>query len=356
MRIPTRKETIDTLHEQGRPIVAVLPIHYPRELLRACGLHPMEVWGPPGVDPVEADAHFQSYTCAIVRNATSFLLRGRLDAAAAVLVPHTCDALQGMASVLRDFIDTRQPVLTLYLPRGGHPCDEEYFVAELRHLARRLSEISGVEPSDEELLEAVVAEEEADAAFADLARGRDRIALDDRSFFTLLRSREYLPPAGFVELARAAPRGARDDDGARLMLSGIVPEPMEIFDRIRETGGQIVADDLACCSRRIYAAGTGDDPWKRMTERLMRSPPDPTRGTPLLERAAWLEARMKESKAEGLIVYDVKFCEPELFDLPKLEEHLGGAGFPVLHLEVDLSMVVSQQTLTRIETFVEMLQ
>jgi benzoyl-CoA reductase/2-hydroxyglutaryl-CoA dehydratase subunit BcrC/BadD/HgdB len=356
MRIPTRKETVDSLRHQGRPIAAVLPIHYPRELVRACGLHPMEVWGPAGVDPVEADAHFQSYTCAIVRNATAFLLRGKLDAAAAVVVPHTCDALQGMASVLRDFVDTRQPVLTLYLPRGDRACDEDYLVAELRRLARRLSEISGVEPSDEKLLEAVVAEEEADAAFADLAHGRDGIALDDRSFFTLLRSREYLSPAGFVELARSAPRGARDDRGARLMISGIVPEPMEIFDRVSEMGGQVVADDLACCSRRIYPGGTGDDPWKRMVQRLMRAPPDPTRGTPLLERAAWVEARMRESKAEGLIVYDVKFCEPELFDLPKLEEYLVRAGFPVLHLEVDLSAAVSQQTVTRIETFVEMLQ
>jgi len=357
MDIPTRAQIVRWADDAGIPVAAVLPIHYPRELLRACGFHPMEVWGPVGVDTTASSAHFQAYTCAIVHNATSFLMSGRLDVASVVLIPHACDSLQGMASVLQDFVETLQPVHTLYLPRGGRPSDAQFLEAELRRLGGALAAHSGASLTDDALGAALETEEEADQEHAALALGRDRIALDDRSFFTLLRSREYLPCNRFVELARSAPRGEPPADGAvRIMLSGIVPEPMELFDHLAHAGARVVADDLACCSRRIYPTGTTGDPWRRMVRRLLGSPPDPTRGTAIAERARALVRRMREHQARGLLVYDPKFCEPELFDLPILRQRLEAEGLSLLHVEVDLAGTLSQQAMTRMEAFVEMLR
>jgi benzoyl-CoA reductase/2-hydroxyglutaryl-CoA dehydratase subunit BcrC/BadD/HgdB len=64
---------------------------------------------------------------------------------------------------------------------------------------------------------------------------------------------------------------------------------------------------------------------------------------------------MQQTGARGIIIYDVKFCEPELFDIPQLRRLLEAAGHPLLHVEFDLAATISQQTVTRIEAFVEML-
>ena len=53
--------------------------------------------------------------------------------------------------------------------------------------------------------------------------------------------------------------------------------------------------------------------------------------------------------------YDVKFCEPELFDLPILRKGLQEAGIPSATVEVDISDPLSHQTLTRLEAFLEMM-
>ena len=98
--------------------MAVMPIHYPRAMLRAHRLHPIELWGPPHVPRHEGNRHFQTYACDIVVKAMSFIRSGGIDRTRAILVPHTCDALQGMGSVLTDFLHPEQRVLTLYLPRG----------------------------------------------------------------------------------------------------------------------------------------------------------------------------------------------------------------------------------------------
>ena len=355
-RLTPRKDVIERVRGLGRKVVAVLPFHYPRALLRAYRLHPIEVWGPPNIPRDEGSQHFQAYTCDIVLKATSFLLRGGMDPVDAILVPHTCDALQGMASVAADFLKPRQPVLTLYLPRGCRDSDRAFLIAELKRLAGCCAEISGHKPNEADWAEAFAAEEAADRALASLYQRRPQLALSDRDFYTVVRSREFLTAEDFAELAASLPEGDPLAEGVGLMLSGIVAEPLELFDRINEMGAHVVADDLACGYRRVYPPAAESNPFARLAAQLLACPPDPTRGSPIEQRLAALTSRMRESGAQGLLIYDVKFCEPELFDIPLLRKRLAAAGLPVLHVEFEMGMTVSRQVLTRIEAFVETLQ
>jgi benzoyl-CoA reductase/2-hydroxyglutaryl-CoA dehydratase subunit BcrC/BadD/HgdB len=353
--MPSRREVLAREHAAGRRVAAVLPYHYPRPLLRACGFHTIELWGPPGVPRDEGGRHFQAYTCDIVVRAASFLLRGGLDAVDAILVPHTCDALQGLGSVLGDFVRPTPPVLTLYLPRGRRPADLEFLAAELRRLGAALSALSGVDPDGAAWEEAFTAEGAGDAALAALYARRPRLAATDREFYSVVRAREYLRAEEFAALAAALPEGT-PPSGVGLMLSGIVAEPPDLFDHLAAVGARVVTDDLAGGTRRLYPAEGEGDSFERLAARLLGGPPDPTRGDPIAVRARYLHERMEASGARGLVVFDPKFCEPELFDVPLLRKHLAAAGFPVLHVEVELTGSLSQQTLTRLEAFVETLR
>jgi len=338
-------------------VAAVLPIHAPRALLRAYGFLPIEVWGPPGVNPAQGAAHLQPYVCSIVGKALSFLLSGGLEVADLILVPHACDSLQGLGSILIDFIEPRQAVLPLYLPRGQRPSDVDFLAAELRAAADRLQALSPRSPSTDELHVYIEREARADALLADLHAVRARLPWRDVDIFRLLRSREFLPAERFSALAEEAlghveptPRG-----GVPVLLSGIVPEPKSIFEALESAGLSVVADDLACSGRRLYRGAADPDPFRRMAEGLMSGPPDPTRGSPISERLQYLKGLAGKSGARGVIFYDVKFCEPELFDLPQLRAGLQAAGIPSLTVEVDLNDAQPHQVLTRIEAFVEML-
>ncbi len=355
LHLPSRREVIAEAHSRGRRVAAVLPYHYPRVLLRACGFHPVELWGPPRVPRDQGSRHFPAYTCDIVVRATSFLLQGGLDQVDAILVPHTCDALQGMGSVLGDFVRPRPAVLTLYLPRGRRPADRDFLADELRRLGAALANLTGVEPDGAAWEEAFAAEGAADAALAALYRRRAGLAVSDREFYAIVRAREYLPAEEFSALTAGLPAG-NPPPGVPLLLSGIVPEPADLLDHLSAVGARVVADDLACGARRLYPQVNGGDPFDRLAEGIIAAPPDPTRGSSIAERAAYLRQRMEESGARGLVIYDVKFCEPELFDVPLLRSHLAAAGFPVLHVEVEIGEDLDQQTLTRLEAFVETLR
>jgi benzoyl-CoA reductase/2-hydroxyglutaryl-CoA dehydratase subunit BcrC/BadD/HgdB len=381
--IPRRSEIIRAQQDRGGLVAAVLPIHYSRALLRAFDVLPVEVWGPPNVDASYGAAHLQPYVCSLVRNALSFLRTGGLDVVDVIVVPHACDSLQGLGSILIDFVRPSQPVIPLYLPRGTRESDIQFLSEEFRSMYRQLEGITHRSPSNADLMASIEREEAADALLAQLHQRRPQLALTQTEFYRLVRAREYLPAETCSELARAVLDGRPTDSplrafncqpddessgdatptrtlplkgkGIPILLSGIVPEPMSLFESIAEMGGVIVADDLACCGRRLYPPGKSKDAFLRMAEGLLGGPPDPMRGSPIQERLDHLLRLTKASGARGAVFYDVKFCEPELYDLPDVRRGLQDAGIPSVTIEVDLNDPLSHQALTRIEAFLEMI-
>ncbi len=350
-----RKAAIGTHLEGGGRIAAVFPVHGPRALLRAFGYLPTEVWGPPGVDTTSGDVHLQAYTCSIVRSGLAALLDGTFSAAEVLVVPHTCDSLQGLGSLLLDFVKPGVPVLPLYLPKGTDEAAVAYLAAELGALYSRLAEITGERPSDEDLLEATKREEAADEALAELLEARAHLDLSEPEVFALARSREYLPAEVFTLSVKEALAEVRPEprSGVRVLLSGMLPEPADLLDVLTASGAVVVADDLACCGRRTYPAGTSDDPLERMAQRLIGAPPGPTRGSPIDERGEHLIELARRSRAQAVVFWIVKFCEPELFYLPLLRKRLDAAGLRSVVVEIDVSDPLPGQVRTRVEALLE---
>jgi benzoyl-CoA reductase/2-hydroxyglutaryl-CoA dehydratase subunit BcrC/BadD/HgdB len=318
---------------------------------------PVEVWGPPHVQTAHGMVHLQPYVCSVVHNALSFVKSGGLDVAEVLVVPHACDSLQGLGSVLLDFAGPQQPVLPLYIPRGSRDSAIAFLADELRAAYQRLEEIKGVTPAATDLLESIRREEAADEWLGRLHRERANLQMSSETLYRLIRSREYLPAEVFAELARETlDQGAFEQSkGVPIVLSGIVPEPMSLFAALEQMGGAVVADDFASCGRRLYPRGASDDPFVRMAERILLGPPDPMRGSSISERLQHLLAMADTSGAKGVIFYIVKFCEPELFDLPDLRRGLHGAEIPSLTVEIDLNDRLSQRVQTRMKAFLEMI-
>ncbi len=356
INIPQRKAVIQDIKSRGGMVAAVLPIHYPRALLRAFNIFPVEVWGPPRVDVSLGGSQLQSYVCAIVQNALSFIKMGALEIADLILIPHTCDSLQGLTSLLIDMVKPPSPVFPLYLPRGRREEDVIFLAEELQSLYAGLAELTGRRPTDAELLAAIAREELCDQLSGRLYEQRQTLGLGNLDFYRLLRSREYLPAEEFAALAESALAvEAAPLPGTPLLLSGILPEPMMVLDLIEEMKGLVVADDFAGCGRRLYRPGLSPEPFRRLAESLVAAPPDPTRGNAIGDRVQFLVEMAAKTYARGVIFYEVKFCEPELFDLPELRAALKERGLVSLHIEVDINNPLPQQTATRIGAFLEML-
>jgi benzoyl-CoA reductase/2-hydroxyglutaryl-CoA dehydratase subunit BcrC/BadD/HgdB len=352
--------------EHGRKAVAVLPIHYPKELLTALDLLAVEVWGPPGSPRGDAAGRIQPYVCAVVRNALAFLASGGAEGVDAALFPHTCDSIQQLATLAPDLGGWSKPALTFLHPKGdpSRPSARRFLAAELRALAARLEAIAGRRLEPDRLAAAIRLHRELDAHRAALLDGRARLPLDDRALYALLRRGEWLWPEDHLAELRAA--RARLGTGAPraaipVLVTGYFPEPAALLDVLNDAGAFVAADDYAAIGRRVIRdAGPPDapvgDPWQALLDRHAAAPPCPTRAADPAVRLRHLEALLDRSGARGLIVHVVRSCEPELFDVPAIRRLCAGRGVPLLYLEGELEAQLSGQVVTRAEAFAELLQ
>ncbi len=346
----------------GRRAVAVLPVHHPKALLTALDVLSVELWGPPGPPRGDAAGRLQPYVCALGRNALAFLASGGADAVDGVLFPHTCDTLQGLATLVADLGGWSKRVFTFLHPKGlERPGVRAFLEAELRELARGLEALAGRRLDPARLEAAIRLHDEIDAERARLLDGRARLELSDPALYALLRRGEWLwPEDHLAELraARGALRPATVQAGVPLLVSGYVPEPAAILEVLEAAGAHVAADDYAAVGRRVVRAPpdlAGRDPWAALVDRHLAAPPCPTRSADQGARVRHLEALLERSGARGVLLHLVKFCEPELFDVPAIRSAFARRGVPVLVIEGELEAALPAQAVTRIEAFVEML-
>ncbi len=357
-KIPSRREVIESFKSTGGKIAAVYPYHYHRALFRAFDILPVEVWGPPGIDTTYGSSYLQPYVCSVVHSGLSFYLSGGLDVVDFIVVPHACDSLQGLGSVYIDFVKPKQPVFTIYIPRGRKDLDVEFLSKEFESIFNRLKELTGKSVTEDKLMEEILKEEEALKKVRELYSKREQISLSDYHFYRVVRSREYLPAEKFMEIADHLLENFSDGterEGVPVIFSGLLPEPMEILEKLEEIDGRIVADDFACCGRRLYGEGKSNNPFVRMAESILNSPPDSSRGATVDERVEHLSSLVKKYGARGVVFYIVKFCEMELFYIPHMMRGLKERGIPSVYIEVDINDPLPDQTITRLEAFVEVL-
>jgi benzoyl-CoA reductase/2-hydroxyglutaryl-CoA dehydratase subunit BcrC/BadD/HgdB len=348
--------------EHGRKAVAVLPIHYPKPLLTAMDILAVELWGPPGPPRGAGAGRVQTYVCALVRNAMAFLSSGGADRVDGVLFPHTCDSIQGLATLVPEWGGLKVPSLRYLAPKGDRRDATSRFARrELESLANQLADLTGQPLDSGRLATSVLLHQEIDTMRRRLLEERARVPLTDPELYALLRRGEFLWPADHAKELRDATdtiEAAPVQRGVPIMVTGYVPEPASSLEALREAGAYIVADDYAAIGRRVPRSATvaAGDPLDALTERMFAGPPCPTVGGSQARRLDYLQNLYEDSGAAGVVVHTLKFCEPELFDVPAIEARFERLGAPVLHLEGELELELSGQTITRIEAFVEMVQ
>jgi len=357
-----RQDAIDLHRQQDLPTLAVLPIHYPREVLEALDILGLELWGPPGPLPDGPSERIQAYVCSLVRNAMSFIDAGGIDAVDGILFPNTCDSMMGLASLVPDLVGYEAPVFHLHLPRiPEHHAATQFLRTEVERLWRALAEQYGREPDLDRLDQALQTRRAIELAHRELRETRRRLRMGERDLMELLRGDSYLPAAVHLnDLQKALKSRTKKKEhhtGPGIVLSGIVPEPMALLDAFEEAGAVVVGDDYGSTGRRLPLRdqeGWGD-PLDQVARRMADRPPCATTSADSHARMDYLAGLVRRTGAAGLVIHTVRFCEPELFDLPAIKDRCERDGIPVLFLDTEVERELPGALLTRVEAFVEML-
>ena len=353
--------------KQGKKVIGVLPYYAPVELVVAAGMVPMGIWGSNNKTISMAKEYCATFYCTIAQLALEMLLDGTMDQLDGLITPTICDTLRPMSQNFRVAMKDKLPCIFLAHPQNRKPSfGLQFTVDQYMHVKKELEKISGTTVTDEALREAIKVMNKSRAArreFVKLAgQHPDAVSAVNRS--AVLRSAWFMEPAVFAEKLEAlnAELKALPEckwTGKKVVTSGIIcdnPKLLQIFD---DNKIAIAADDVAQESRsfRTDAAETGD-PMMALAQQFA----DQDYEVLLYDeksnqnrRGEYVANLVKNSGAQGLVLFMQQFCDPEEMEYPYLKKALDAAGVPHIKLGVDQQMRDFGQASTAIQAFADVL-
>ena len=340
-----------------RQTVAYLCSYAPEELIHAAGFTPIRIRTSPH-PPTRAEAHLQSFTCALCRSALDQALRSELDFVRAIVFPHTCDTMQALCdlwAINRPDI----PALPFMLPtRLDASTARRYLMAELEQLHRRLEKLVSHPIAPEALRASIHIYNEKRHRLNRLTSQRDRLSNTD--FYRLLDLGFVMPVEEYNALLEQALEALSQQpplaaDAPRLVLVGAVLDDPVVLPVLDELGARVVGDDL-CTGRRYYSDLVHDDedPIAALADRYLQRLPCPAKYHAEYPRAGHLLRLVQETQADGVVFLLSKFCDPHAFDYALVKPALESAGVPHLALESEHTPAPGQMR-TRLQAFLEMI-
>jgi len=123
-----------------------------------------------------------------------------------------------------------------------------------------------------------------------------------------------------------------------------------------ESEVDVVDDDFANGWRTVSKDDLKtDNLLEGITEYLFNPAPCCCIYNPDNDRHDYLLDKVKQSGADGVLFWYIKFCEPDAFDRPQLMKHLKKENIPNAFVDLELSMSNFDAVKTRVNAFCEIL-
>ena len=357
----------DAYKAQGKKIIGVLPYYAPEELVYAAGMVPMGIWGSNNKTISRAKEYCATFYCTIAQLALEMLLDGTLDVLDGLITPTICDTLRPMSQNFRVAMEGKLPCIFLAHPQNRRPAfGLQFTVDQYMHVKTELEKISGAPITDEALRNAIKVYNKSRAArrkFSKLASEHcDVISAVSRS--AVYRASWFMLKDEYTEKleqlnAELEKLPAANWTGKKIVTSGIICDNPKLMQILDDNKIAIAADDVANESRpcMVDAAETGD-PMMALAQQFADQDYDVLlydEHSSQNRRADFIVKMVKDSGAQGLVLFMQQFCDPEEMEYPYLKKALNAAGIPHVKLGVDQQMRDFGQASTALQAFADVL-
>ena len=357
------KAQLDYYLSQGKHVVGCFAPYAPEELVHACGMIPMGLWGG-HVDLKLAKSYLPAFACPIMQSNMELGLMGAYQGLSAVIIPAMCDTLRCMTQNWRFGVKDIPMIPIVYPQNRTSPASVDYLISEFETVLTMLYTITGHMMSENALCQTIDiynAHNQVMREFDQVAnRHLDLVTPDVRhtvhkSAFFFEKEEHTALVRELIQAMNALPE--HQWTGKKVILAGITCEPKALLDIFQDNHIAVVADDLAQESRqyRTDIPQRGGGGLKRLALQWNNR-----HGCSLIHelgkpRGAMLVEMCKETGAQGVVTCMMKFCDPEEYDQPYYERVLHQAGIPCVTIDIDQQNTSYEQIRTRIESFSEMI-
>ncbi len=368
VKAATPKQQLAEYKAQGKKVVGVLPYYAPEELVYAAGIVPMGIWGSNTKTISRAKEYCATFYCTIAQLALEMLLDGTMDGLDGIITPTICDTLRPMSQNFRVAMGDKMSVIFLAHPQNRfEEFGLQFTVDQYNHVKKELEKIAGREITNDDIQNAIKVYNESRAArrkFVKLASEHcDVITPTKRSavlkaFYFMLKD-EYIAKLNELN-AELEKLPVCDWQGTKVVTSGIICDNPALLAAFEENNIAIAADDVAHESRSFRTdVPENADPMLALAQQFANIDYEVLLYDPKSSenrRGEFVANLVKESGAQGLVLFMQQFCDPEEMEYPYLKKALQAADVPHIKLGIDQQMRDFGQARTAIQAFADVLE
>lgn len=344
----------------GKKIIGHVLPDTPEELIYAAGAIPVAVAGA-GIPISLAQSKIPSYSCSHGMGALELKLKGSLDILDGIIIPYVCDTMRNLYHLWRRLFPDA-PCEFLRLPkRLGDPGAGHYLKEEYLRISKWLSSITGQEVTEDNLSSSIYtyskSRDQLKSAYLKMKTAP--AVWSANRVIALFESAFRFPRDEHLSLMQSLPWDVAGTDNAgrsKIFVRGKVWDPPEIMSLFDELGLTLVGDEIVTGFRSVEInTQASDDLFGSLVDRHMSMTPytgyyvDPRK---LVEDFL---ARVRSSRAQGVVFLNPKFCEAAAFDTPDFVNALQKNNIPCLVLETSSRGTSASQIKLRLEAFGEIL-
>lgn len=365
------KELMD-MKEQGKKVVGTFCVFVPEEIVVGSGNACIGLCAGADFTVPDGEAVLPRNICSLIKSLMGFKLAKicpYFQATDLVVGETTCDGKKKAWEILNEYV----PTYVMELPQCKETRDMELWEAEIKRFKEKIDELSGRVITADEIAEGIrIVNAKRDvlqrlqnlrAADPSPISGKDAILINQLSFFDDHKRFTEMTSKLCDELEKkvATGEGVFPKGTPRILLAGTpMPIPFWKPHHIIETSGAVVVGEESCIGTRYFESKIPEIPTtidEQITALAKRSmgvncscfTPNTARGEDIVRLA-------KDLKVDGVIYFNLMFCQPYSIEYGVIEKRLEKEGIPIIKIESDFSDEDSGQLKTRIEAFVEMVK
>lgn len=307
---------------KGRKIVGVTPMHFPEELVHASGALPV-VLQESNEAVTLGFGHIYPFYCGFMRSNVDLAVKGKLGHFDAIVVSDMCLQTRLMAHIMRVHM-RNTPFIHIQWPLEANT--DRWLnstMVKLEKCREKLEQALDKKITDSAIADSIVLYNKNRALLREVYELRKQKpgTIKAKEMMALVMSGMVLPKEEHNKLledviSQLKMSPSHVNGAVRLFVSGHLCQAVkaDILDLIEDFGGVIIDDDIFTGYRYIATdTPTGIPPMEALARHYLDlAMPCPTRSDSKEDWANYMVKQSRASKAKGIIILVVKFCEPHI--------------------------------------------
>lgn len=349
------------IEKTGEKAIGCMPLYTPEELILAAGMFPVGVWGA-NSKVSKAKTYFPAFICSLLQTTLENALNGEYNMLSGMMITNYCDSLKCMGQNFKLTVKDIEFIPVTVPQNRKMEAGKEFLKSQYKMNIEQLEKISGNKITDKSLEKAIEIYDKHRKVmneFSLLASKYPNVITPIKRSY-VMKSSYFMDKKDHTEKVKNLMNEIRNIDvgefkGKRIITTGIIADSEDLLQILEENNVAIVGDDIAHESRQYRTlTPKSEKPLDRLVEQFSNREcstlydPERKRGKNIIKMA-------KERKADGIIVFMTKFCDPEEYDYPQMKKDFEEAGIAHVIIETDMQMKNYEQARTAIQAFSETL-